>query len=55
FAARSLRFMDGYRKEMDNKQAAWASKKYRGHRTLPDGIMQQLEEVGLSGERAAPA
>ncbi|KAG2758100.1 hypothetical protein P692DRAFT_201696756 [Suillus brevipes Sb2] len=31
FSTRSLRFMDAYRKGLDGKQAAWASKKYRGH------------------------
>ncbi|KAF9481284.1 hypothetical protein BDN70DRAFT_803826 [Pholiota conissans] len=47
FATRSLRFMDAYRKGLDGKQAAWANKKYRGHRILPQGILDELEAVGL--------
>jgi hypothetical protein len=39
FATHSLRFMDAYRKGLNGKQAAWASKKYRGHRTIPERIM----------------
>ncbi|KAG2074724.1 hypothetical protein BDR04DRAFT_1007732 [Suillus decipiens] len=47
FSARSLRFMDAYRKGLSGKQAVWASKKYRGHRTLPESIMRDLADVGL--------
>ncbi|KAJ8582980.1 hypothetical protein M405DRAFT_749355, partial [Rhizopogon salebrosus TDB-379] len=43
FANRSLRFIDPYRKGLDGKQAAWASKNYRGHRVLPDSILEELE------------
>jgi hypothetical protein len=39
--------MDAYRKGLNGKQAAWANKKYRGHRMLPQGIMEELEAVGL--------
>ncbi|OAX33976.1 hypothetical protein K503DRAFT_649798, partial [Rhizopogon vinicolor AM-OR11-026] len=39
FSTRSLRFMDTYHKGLNGKQAAWASKQYRGHRVLPDTIM----------------
>ncbi len=45
FAARSLRFMDGYRKGLNGKEAAWASEKYRGHRVLPEGIMNEAKAV----------
>ena len=48
FATRSLRFMDAYRKGLDGKQAAWASKKFRGHRVLPASIMEDLDTAGLS-------
>ncbi|KAG1884960.1 hypothetical protein F4604DRAFT_1952032 [Suillus subluteus] len=48
FSARSLRFMDAYRKGLNGKQAAWASKKYRGHRVLPETIMRDLTDAGLS-------
>ncbi|KAG2153086.1 uncharacterized protein EDB93DRAFT_1239874 [Suillus bovinus] len=39
FSTRSLRFMDAYRQGLNGKQAAWALKKYHGHRTLPETIM----------------
>jgi hypothetical protein len=39
--------MDAYRKGLDGKQAAWASKKYRGHRILPETIMRDLTDAGL--------
>jgi hypothetical protein len=37
--------MDGYRKGLNGKEAAWASKKYRGHRVLPAGIMDEAKAV----------
>ena len=46
---RSLRFMDGYRKGLNGKEAAWASKTYRGHRTLPLGMMEKMEEACRRG------
>jgi hypothetical protein len=36
--------MDAYRKGLNGSQAAWAAKKYRGHRTVPDDILIQLEK-----------
>ncbi|KII90431.1 hypothetical protein PLICRDRAFT_106718 [Plicaturopsis crispa FD-325 SS-3] len=45
FSTRSLRFMDGYRKGLDGKQAAWASKKYRGHRVLPESLFRDLAKM----------
>ncbi|RDB19555.1 hypothetical protein Hypma_013355 [Hypsizygus marmoreus] len=42
FATRSLRFMDAYRKGLTGSQAAWAAKKYRGHRTIPETILHTL-------------
>ncbi|KAG1811025.1 hypothetical protein EV424DRAFT_1542659 [Suillus variegatus] len=42
FSNRSLRFLDAYRKGLNGKQVAWANRKYRGHRTLPDSILQEL-------------
>ena len=32
--------MDGYSHGLDGKEAAWATKKYRGHRVLPDSVMK---------------
>ncbi|KAG2367684.1 hypothetical protein BDR07DRAFT_1271501, partial [Suillus spraguei] len=50
FSIRSLRFMDAYRKGLDGKQAAWASKKFRGHQVLPETIMKDLVEAGLGSQ-----
>jgi len=47
FATRSLRFMDAYRKNLNGTQAAWAAKKYRGHRLIPEQILQELEKAGI--------
>ncbi|KAF9035602.1 hypothetical protein BJ165DRAFT_1562433 [Panaeolus papilionaceus] len=48
FAIRALRFMDAYRKGLNGNQAAWASKKYRGHRIIPDSILADLEKAGIN-------
>jgi hypothetical protein len=32
--------MDAYAKGLDGKQAAWAAKKYHGHRVLPDSLCE---------------
>ena len=40
--------MDAYEKGLNGKQAAWASKKYRGHRVLPESIMRELFEAGIA-------
>ena len=48
FARRSHCFMDGYRQGLNGKQAAWAAKKYRGHRVLPESILKELEEARVS-------
>ena len=37
--------MDAYRKGLDGKQAAWASKKYHGHWTLPNNILDELAKM----------
>lgn len=42
---RSFRFMDAYRKGLNGNQAAWACKKYRGHRVIPDTILKDLEDA----------
>jgi hypothetical protein len=47
FSTRSIRFMDGYRRGLDGKQVAWASKQYRGHRVLPETILADLETTNL--------
>lgn len=35
--------MDAYHRGLDGKWAAWAGKKYHGHRVLPANLMAQLE------------
>ena len=35
FYTRSMRFADAYRKGLNGRQAAWAAKRYRSHRTIP--------------------
>ncbi|KAF8867918.1 hypothetical protein BD779DRAFT_1463130 [Infundibulicybe gibba] len=47
FAIRALRFVDAYRKGLNGKQAAWASKKYRGHRMIPNSILEELGAAGI--------
>ncbi|KAF8556404.1 hypothetical protein OG21DRAFT_1409241 [Imleria badia] len=41
------RFLNTYSKGLTSKQAAWASKKYRGHRVLPESLMDDLEKTNL--------
>ncbi len=43
----SVRFMDAYRQGLDGKQAAWANKKYRGHRVLPDSLMKDMDDANM--------
>ncbi|PPR04911.1 hypothetical protein CVT24_007155 [Panaeolus cyanescens] len=47
FATRSLRFMDAYRKGLTGTQAAWAAKRYRGHRVIPASILQELLKANI--------
>ncbi|KAF8184748.1 hypothetical protein BJ912DRAFT_853053, partial [Pholiota molesta] len=47
YARRSRKFMDAYHKGLDGKQAAWASKKYRGHRVLPESLMDDLMKANI--------
>ena len=45
FATHSLRFMHAYCLGLNGTQAAWAAKKYRGHRTIPDDILAQFDKA----------
>ncbi|THU85411.1 hypothetical protein K435DRAFT_822430 [Dendrothele bispora CBS 962.96] len=45
FAIRADHFMDAYRKGLNGAQAAWAAKKYRGHRVIPEKIMEEFDKV----------
>ena len=47
FANRSRRFMDAYCRGLNGRQAAWVSRRYRGHRVLPEGIMAELEKANI--------
>jgi hypothetical protein len=47
FVNRVVRFADAYRRGLNGHQAAWAAKKYHGHRILPDSIMEELDKADL--------
>jgi len=47
FANRSMWFMDAYDKGLNGQQAAWAARKYRGHRVLPESLMDDLKKANL--------
>ena len=47
FSNRSLQFMDAYDHGLNGRQAAWATRKYRGHRVLPNDIMLELGKQGI--------
>jgi len=40
-------FTDAYRKALNGAQAAWANKRYHGHRVLSEEILASLDEVGV--------
>ncbi|KAF9043718.1 hypothetical protein BDZ89DRAFT_943424 [Hymenopellis radicata] len=48
FFTRAFRFVDAYERGLNGKQAAWASRKYRGHRVLPESILDELEKAGMA-------
>ena len=50
FFTRALRFVDAYAKGLSGKQAAWATKKYRGHRVIPDTIFEELTANEITDE-----
>jgi hypothetical protein len=39
--------MDAYEKGLNGKQAAWASKKFKGHRVLPESIFHDLNQADI--------
>jgi hypothetical protein len=47
FANQLLRFMNAYDRGLNGRQAAWASRKYCGHRVLPNDVMEELGENGI--------
>ncbi|KAJ8588420.1 hypothetical protein M405DRAFT_793093 [Rhizopogon salebrosus TDB-379] len=48
FSNRASRFLDGYQRGLNGKQATWANERYRGHRTLPDSILKELDDKGIA-------
>ncbi|CUA68743.1 hypothetical protein RSOLAG22IIIB_13833 [Rhizoctonia solani] len=44
FAARSQRFVHAYGRGLSGSEAAWAAKKYRGHRIIPDGLLEAMDK-----------
>ncbi|KIJ53233.1 hypothetical protein M422DRAFT_242361 [Sphaerobolus stellatus SS14] len=48
FANQSARFMNAYQCGLTGSQAAWANKKYHGHRVLPNSILEDLEKAGVA-------
>ncbi|KIL55567.1 hypothetical protein M378DRAFT_188659 [Amanita muscaria Koide BX008] len=48
FANRSRRFIDAYDKGLNGQQAAWAARKYRGHRVLPETLMNDLQKASFN-------
>ncbi|KZV95350.1 hypothetical protein EXIGLDRAFT_610717 [Exidia glandulosa HHB12029] len=47
FFNRAHRFVDAYSQGLNGQQSAWACKKYRGHRCIPEWILEDLEKAGL--------
>ncbi|KAF7291457.1 hypothetical protein MKEN_01489100 [Mycena kentingensis (nom. inval.)] len=47
FARRTSRFGDAYRKGLTGAQAAWACRKYKGHRALPRDYLEAIKEANL--------
>jgi hypothetical protein len=50
FPTRARRFIDAYAKGLQGKGAAWAAKKYRGHRILPESILQDFDDAVKAGK-----
>jgi hypothetical protein len=40
--------MDVYMKGLNGRQAAWAARKYKGHRVLLETLMDDLEKAKLA-------
>jgi hypothetical protein len=37
-----MRYANAYATGLDDQQAAWAIKKYKGHRTLPPDLLRDM-------------
>nr|GAT48525.1 predicted protein [Mycena chlorophos] len=47
YVNRAHRFGDGYLRGLSGRQAAWAAKKYHGHRVFPANILEELDQAGV--------
>jgi hypothetical protein len=47
FVIRVHRFANAYRQGLDGPQAAWAARKYKGHRILPLDFRKEMEAAGI--------
>ncbi|KDR70887.1 hypothetical protein GALMADRAFT_75613, partial [Galerina marginata CBS 339.88] len=47
FAYRARRFIHAYSLGLNGRQAAWAARKYRGHRVLPENLLRELDKSGV--------
>ncbi|KAJ7087941.1 hypothetical protein B0H15DRAFT_781049, partial [Mycena belliarum] len=47
FGNRAKKFVDAYHKGLNGRQAAWAARKYRGHRVLPESIMEEIDKAQI--------
>jgi hypothetical protein len=39
--------MNAYMQCLNGRQAAWAARKYKGHRVLPNTIIDEIEKVNI--------
>ncbi|EUC55063.1 DDE family endonuclease, partial [Rhizoctonia solani AG-3 Rhs1AP] len=46
FAARSQRFVHHYGRGLSGDEAAWATKQFRGHRIIPETLLQAMDNEG---------
>ncbi|KAJ3838002.1 hypothetical protein F5878DRAFT_538374, partial [Lentinula raphanica] len=45
YANHSARFIHAYSEGLDGAQAAWANRRYHGHRTLPPEMLKAAREA----------
>ncbi|KAE9403492.1 hypothetical protein BT96DRAFT_814798 [Gymnopus androsaceus JB14] len=48
FFTRSMRFMDVYAHELSGLQVAWAAQRYKGHRVLPESVLNELLDENIT-------
>ncbi|KAF9503221.1 hypothetical protein BS47DRAFT_1378395 [Hydnum rufescens UP504] len=49
FSNRSLRYMDGYQRGLDGREAAWATRKYHRHRQMPADATREMIWEWMAG------